>query len=104
MAKMKSFTEADWSGWAGVEGTDPRIGEVDVITNTGRELGAVIISAPGGVHLYCVSADGSISRWYRLDRTEMTQERADAIAALLPDIVQHQLLLDMGFFVTYEKM
>jgi len=94
MIEMKSFTEADWSAWAGCEGTDPKIGEVKIVTD--KEVEALVIADATSVQIYTQDEDGDPDVWLVLP--VVSQKMADVVASSLHDgITQLELINDYNF-------
>ena len=95
MPSMKSFDEADWSGFAGCVSDDPKIGEINVNIK-GMIHDGVIIADDQQVGIELFDPDGEREFWLLLSGLS-DQAAAEQIATSLPDTVEEQQLLELGF-------
>lgn len=88
--QLRPFTNRDWDGLAGAE-RGPG-GELPLVAYNDENL--VVVDAKGiWVQLYDGDGENDIS--YTL--TLPSVQRAGLVAALLPDVLTHELLIDLGF-------
>ena len=50
--QMRKFTPSDWDGFAGAEGEDPKIGDLNVKMPDGKVLECLVISDEIGIGIY----------------------------------------------------
>lgn len=93
MPKMKPFTEADWSAFAGCASDEPKIGEL-IVEAGGLDLDGIVIA--DGEHVTIDAFLGDDRKyWFVLEL--FSRQLVELVAKALPDRITEKELLDLGF-------